>query len=283
MQPGTPRRPGDVRRPQGPDADDLSVTTGPIGARETSGVQVRLGAAGGSRARARAERRMRMERRNRSRVRGALIVTATAVGVAAMLVGGVLVISGYGDKGQGGGAAQPPAEAEGPAPRSGQAVAISTAEGAQYRVAAVTGGVSAGGDTTVQSSPLPSGSAVAYIDYVLSNPGDQKVLLDPPGDVFVKRSLVAPAARSRCMWQAGVPEDMCTPPTQSEVLRRVSGGRLEAGDGGDRYMPPNSSYLIRAVVEVPVDRRLRRTDLRLYIWQKRFVSGQYAQPAPFPG
>ncbi|KAB2348033.1 hypothetical protein [Actinomadura rudentiformis] len=292
MQPGTPRRPGDVppqsepdsfHYPQGhttgaypADVPGTSITTGPIGVRETSGVEVRLGSRSG-RNRAQAERRKRAGRR-----RG-LILTAVVTGVAAMIAGGAVFAIGFGEKSGGG---DPPTNSrsgsQGAAPRSGKPVAITTAEGAQYQVAAVNGGVSAGGEPTVQSSPLPAGSAVAYIDYVLSNPTDQKVLLDPPGDVFVKRNLVARQARGRCMWQAGVPETMCTPPTQSEVIRRISGGELEAGDGGDKYMPARSSYLIRAMVEVPVDRRLTRNDLRLYIWQKRFVSGQYAQPAPFP-
>ncbi|MFI0454024.1 hypothetical protein [Actinomadura sp. 6N118] len=292
MQPGTPRRPGDVPpkgepesfhyqqgHPSGAyaaDVEGMSVTTGPIGVRETSGVEVRLGSQSG-RSRALAERRKRAGRR-----RG-LILIAVVAGVVTVIAGGALIALGFGEKS--GGGDDPPADSrlqsQGVVPKSGTPVVVTTAEGAQYRIAAVNGGVSADGEPTVQSSPLPAGSAVAYIDYVLSNPTDQKVLLDPPGDVFVKRSLVARQARGRCMWQAGVPETMCTPPTQSEVMRRISGGQLEAGDGGDKYMPPRSSYLIRAMVEVPVDRRLTRNDLRLYIWQKRFVTGE-AQPALFP-
>ncbi|MFP3962466.1 hypothetical protein SMC26_09075 [Actinomadura fulvescens] len=275
MQPGTPRRPGEGG--QEPFHQQDGVTTGPIGVREPSGVEVRLGTRT-ARSRARAERRRRAGRRT------VVVVASVVTGVVAMVTGGVLVAIGSGD--QEGAGDSPPAsqaEAQGPAPRSGKPVTIIAADGARYRVAAVTGGVSAGGEPIVQSSPLPSGSAVAYIDYVLSNPSDQKVLFDPPGDVFVKRALIARQARGRCMWQAGVPESMCTPPTQSEVMRRIAGGELEAGDGGDKYMPPRSSYLVRAMVEVPVDKRLKRNDLRLYIWQKRFVSGQYAQPAPFPG
>ncbi|MFG2006764.1 hypothetical protein ACGFNU_47225 [Spirillospora sp. NPDC048911] len=291
MQPGAPRRPGDDWQPEGsgsfqyeqqpygarPVDDGVAGTTGPIGVRETSGVEVRLGTRG-ARSRARAERRKRTGRRQ------GIIVTSVGAGVVAILTGGALIATGVGGKsgGAGGTTLGSQSEGQGRVPRSGQPVAITTAEGAQYQVAAVSGGVAAGGEPTVQSSPLPSGSAVAYIDYVLSNPSNQKVLLDPPGDVFVKRNLVGRQARGRCMWQAGVPEDMCTPPTQSRVLRRISGGELEAGDGGDKYMPARSSYLVRAIVEVPVDKRLKRNDLRLYIWQKRFISGQYAQAAPFP-
>jgi hypothetical protein len=133
---------------------------------------------------------------------------------------------------------------------------------------------------TQQSSPSP-GWSFAYIEYILSNPADRQVLLDFPGDVFVKRDLVAEKDRGRCMWQAGVPEDMCTPPARSEVVRTLSGGPLIGGDGG-RYMPPRSSYLVRATGEVSVDRKIKRSDLGLYIWKQLSMADELARQAPFP-
>ncbi|WP_157430631.1 hypothetical protein [Actinomadura macra] len=118
--------------------------------------------------------------------------------------------------------------------------------------------------TTFQSPTSPG--AFAYIEYILTNPTGREVLLDFPGDVFVKRDLVTPRARGRCMPQASVPEDMCTPPTRSEVVRRLAGGEPIAGDGGDTFMPPGASYLVRATVDVPVERRLTREDMGLYVW-----------------
>jgi hypothetical protein len=169
-----------------------------------------------------------------------------------------------------------------PLPRRGKPVDVGTADGSRYRIAAVNGGIEEGGATPQQSSP-PPGTKFAYIEYVLTNPSKERVLLDFPGDVFLERDLVAEQARGRCMWQAGVPEDMCTPPTRSEVVRRLAGGALASGDGGDKYLPPGSSHLVRATVEVPVSERLKRADLRLYIWKQLYMADRLAKQAPFPG
>jgi hypothetical protein len=170
----------------------------------------------------------------------------------------------------------------GRAPRTGAPVEVGTADGSRYRIAAVTAGADAGGGVTPQQSSPSARTSSPYIDYVLSNPSRQRVLLDFPGDVFLRRDLVAPQARGRCMWQAGVPETMCTPPIRSEVVRTISGGRLEPGDGGDRYMPPGASYLVRATVDVPVTAGIRRSDLRLYIWKQLYMADRLAKEAPFP-
>ncbi|MBW8487329.1 hypothetical protein [Actinomadura parmotrematis] len=263
-----PRRPGD-----GPWNAPAPPTV-----HDTSGVQVRIGSRS-DRHRARREQ----ERQGGGGRRLGLILGGVSIAVAAAVAVGVLLMMPGGD--DGGVAPSGPAGAStggtGAMPKTGSPVDVATADGSKYRIAAVGAGSGAGVST--QQAGAAGGSKVAYIEYVLSNPSQQKVLLDFPGDVFVKRDMVGASARGRCMWQAGVPEDMCTPPTSSDVVRKLKGGDLVAGDGGDKYMPPGSSFLVRATVGVPVDRRLGRNDLRLYIWKKLYVPDQYARLAAFPG
>ncbi|WP_433476788.1 hypothetical protein ACQPZP_06830 [Spirillospora sp. CA-142024] len=248
-------------------------TPEPMGVRETSGVQVRLG----SRDR---ERERRAARRRAGR-RGGLVAAGVLV-LAGLVAIGLVLTPGSGDEDA---ADAPPAASDqapngGGLPLAGSPITVGTADGSKYRIAAVKAGVS-DGVTTFQSSP-PSGTAFPYIEYILGNPTDQKILLDFPGDVFVKRDLVTPEARGRCMPQAGVPEVMCTPPTKSQVVRRLAGGSLIPGDGGDKYLAPGASYLVRATVDVPVNRTIRRSDMGLYVWKQLYMADRLAKQAPFP-
>jgi hypothetical protein len=167
-------------------------------------------------------------------------------------------------------------------PPTGKPIDVATADGSRYRIAAVTGGLDARAARS-QQSPPPPGTSLAYIDYVVTNPSGQRSLLDFPGDLFIRRDLVVQQARGRCVWQPGVPENLCTPPINSAIVKRLAGGDLEPGDGGDRYMPPGSSYLVRATAEVPVSDRTTRADLRLYIWKQLYIADQLAKEAAFPG
>ncbi|MFC4056593.1 hypothetical protein ACFOY4_43490 [Actinomadura syzygii] len=257
--------------------DEASVRPGSMRVRATSGVQVRLGERGRE-----GGRRRRQERAPASR-RGGLVAAGVLV-LAGLVTIGIVLTRGGGDGGTG---AEPsaagtrPGGTGAPLPRAGTPIEVGTADGSKYKLAAVTGGVSDGVVSTFQSSP-PSGTAFAYIEYLLTNPTRQKVLLDYPGDVFVRRDLVTPDARGRCMPQAGVPAEMCTPPTHSQVVRRVRGGALIPGDGGDKFMPPGGTYLVRATVDVPVQRSTTRKDMGLYVWKQLYMADRLAEPAPFP-
>lgn len=254
--------------------EERSSTTGPMGVRETSGVQVRLGS--------RERERERQARRRAGRRSG--LVAAGVLVLAGLVTIGLLLTPGSGDD-DGTGAApatgerQPGGGVE--LPEAGTPITVGTADGSKYKIAAVTDGVSDGVAATSKSSP-PSGTSFAFIEYILSNPTGKRVLLDFPGDVFLKRNLVTPDARGRCMPQAGVPEDMCTPPTKSQVVRRLAGGELAAGDGGDKYLPPGSSFLVRATVDVPVENGIKRSDMGLYVWKQLYMADQLAKQAPFP-
>ncbi|MEV5831744.1 hypothetical protein AB0L25_39890 [Spirillospora sp. NPDC052242] len=306
-QPSGPAMPQPSASGAGPGAgagDEAASTTGPMGTRETSGVQVRLGTRGGRgrRERARAERaadeRARPDghpgpegpggRSGRRAGRRAGFVAAAVVALAGLVTAGVVVTSsgregeaGNAALGGAGGGERPNGTASVPLPEAGKAVEVGTADGSRYRIAAVTAGVSDAAMPSTQSA-APSGTSYPYIEYLLTNPKNERVLLDFPGDVFVKADLVAADARGRCMPQAGVPEDMCTPPTKSRVVKTLAGGELVAGEGGDKWMPPGSSYLVRATVTVPVDRRIDGTDLGLYIWRQLYMNDRLAKPAPFP-
>lgn len=254
--------------------EERSSTTGPMGVRETSGVQVRLGSL--------EQERERRARRRAGRRSG--LVAAGVLILAGLVTIGLILTPGSGDDdGTGavpaGGEQRPGGDAE--LPDAGAPITVGTADGSKYKIATVGEGVSDGVAPTSQSAP-PSGTSFPYIEYILSNPSGKKVLLDFPGDVFVKRDLVVPDARGRCMPQAGVPEDMCTPPTKSQVVRRLAGGELIPGDGGDKYMPPGSAFLVRATVDVPVDRDVKRSDMGLYVWKQLYMADQLAKQAPFP-
>ncbi|NVI91705.1 hypothetical protein [Actinomadura sp. BRA 177] len=250
-----------------------------MGVRETSGVQVRLGA----REQEQEQERERRARRRAGRRSG--LVAAGVLVLAGLVTVGLLLTPGSGDDDggtgavQAGGEQQPGGDAE--LPDAGKPITVGTADGSKYQIATVRNGVSDGVAPTSRTTP-PSGTSFPYIEYILSNPSGKRVLLDFPGDVFVKRDLVTPDARGRCMPQAGVPEEMCTPPTKSQVVRRLAGGELIAGDGGDKYMPPGSAFLVRATVDVPVDRDLKRSDLGLFVWKQLYMADQLAKQAPFP-
>jgi hypothetical protein len=254
--------------------EERSSTTGPMGVRETSGVQVRLGS--------RERERDRQARRRAGRRSG--LVAAGVLVLAGLVTAGLVLTPGSGE--EGGTEVAPSSGEQTPAgtaelPDAGAPITVGTADGSKYRIATVSSGISDGVAPTSQSSP-PSGTSFPYIEYILGNPTRKNVLLDFPGDVFVKRNLVMPDARGRCMPQAGVPEDMCTPPTKSQVVRRLTGGQLVPGDGGDKYLPPGSSFLVRATVDVPVNRAVKRSDMGLYVWKQLYMADQLAKQAPFP-
>lgn len=250
-----------------------------LGVRETSGVEVRIGSS-------RSERnRLRREQRGRDGRRKGVLIGAGALVVAAAAVAALVLIPGSdggkdgGTAASGGGTPSVPAQG-GAMPKTGTQVTVATTDGSRYQLGVVDTGTAEGAAT--QQTTAPTGYGFAYIEYVLSNPGKEKVLLDYPGDVFVKLSRLEKSARGRCMPQVGAPETMCTPPTHSDVVKTLRGGQLVAGDGEDKYMPPGSSYLVRATVDVPVAKTLRPGDLRLFIWKRLYMGNQDAKEAPLP-
>ncbi|TDB96768.1 hypothetical protein [Actinomadura sp. 7K534] len=267
-----------------PEAQDAYPEhSGPYGteqtARDSGGVEVRLGPRARERERARREREARRARR-RSGARGLPVAAGVLVLAGLVAIGLVLTPGSGGDGGsQAGGSGARPADVE--PPPAGKPLDVGTADGFRYRVAAVSNGLNEDAVTASQTA-LPSGTSFPYIDYLLTNTTDDEALLLYPGDLVVKRELVAPDARERCEPQGGAPDDMCIVPAGNEVVRRLIGGELVDGDGGDKYMPPGSTYLVRITAEVPVDDDLTSSDVALYVAEQIFVGTEPAKHVPFP-
>jgi hypothetical protein len=166
-------------------------------------------------------------------------------------------------------------------PRTGPSLHLTTPDGFAYDVAAARGGTSdrpLGKNTT----PPPAGRTYAYIEYVLTNTQSQDGLLDFPADLFVRRSLVPANVRDRCMPQPGVPGDMCTLPNHSAVVGYLGGSKAPIEENGDTYMPPGASYLVRVTTTQSVDKGVEQRDVRLYVWDARYISDRRAVEVAFP-
>jgi hypothetical protein len=218
-------------------------------------------------------------------------LAGAAAGVAGILLVAIAVIllrspgsGGAGTKAPGtGGAPAVNGALAGPArtPKTGPALALRTPEGFRYTVAAAHG--------ATNDQPLPAGhrppragTTYAYIDYVLTNTHGDEVLLDFPGDLFVRRAQVPEAARARCMPQPGVPGDMCTLPNQSSVIGYLRGSKPPVEDSGDQYMPAGASYLVRVATTMPVVKGLRQSEMMLFVWDARYISDRRAVEVAFP-
>jgi hypothetical protein len=242
-------------------------------ARESGGVEVRLGARARERERARREREAR-------RAKGRLLIAVGVLVLAGLVTIGIVLTPGSGGGGsQAGGSGAKPVDVE--PPPAGKPLDLGTADGFRYRIAAVSNGLNEDAVTAAQTA-LPSGTSLPYIDYLLTNTTGGEALLEYPGDLLVKRELVTPDARERCEPQGGAPDDMCIVPAKSEIVRRLIGGELVDGAGGDKYMPAGSTYLVRVTSQAPVDRDVTSEDVALYVAEQIFVGTEPAKHVPFP-
>lgn len=217
--------------------------------------------------------------------RGPAAVLACALAVGAIAAGFLAlrptvdadIAPAEASTGANGGTAQPPPLA---APETGPSLSATTPEGSQYALAAASTGVST--RPLPEVTPAPDGLTHAYADYVLTNESGRPVLLEFPADLFVPRAAVAAAQRSRCMPQPGVPADLCTIPTRSELIGLLGrSGPPELRDG-DRLMPGGSSYLIRVTSELAVKADLAPEDIGLYVYTARFNSTLKGIELSFP-
>jgi hypothetical protein len=233
----------------------------------------------------------RSHRHRKKRSAGKLGLAGAATGVAGVMLVAVAIVllrpadsGGAGTQGPGDeGAPSVHGDLAGPArtPRTGRPLRLHTPEGFGYTVAAAHGATN---DQPLPTghSPLSPGTTYAYVDYVLTNTQGQQVLLDFPGDLFVRRAEVPAAARRRCMPQPGVPGGMCTLPNHSAVIGYLDGSKPPVEDSGDRYMPPGASYLVRVATTMPVAKGIRQSGMRLFVWNARYISDRRAVEAPFP-
>lgn len=165
-------------------------------------------------------------------------------------------------------------------PKTGPRLDVSTPDGFSYSLAAVKVGTAVR-PLASSRTPPPTGSTLAYVDYVLTNTGTQPALLDFPADLFVKRSLVPDSARARCMPQPGVPADMCTLPDNTDVVNTLGYEPPKTQDE-DQYIPAGASYLVRVATDLPVGTGTGTRDLGLYVWNPRFTHDRHAVQVPIP-
>jgi hypothetical protein len=232
------------------------------------------------------EPRHRSHRRSKKRNAGKLGLAGAVTGVAGVAVMAVAIAimrpdGGGADAQAGGRNGAPAVEGRVKAPKTGALLSLRTPDGFGYSIGAARGGI---GDRPLPgtSTPPPSGTTYAYIDYVLTNTQTRRALLDFPGDLFVQRSLVPENVRGRCMPQAGTPEDTCTLPNHSAVIGYLGDARAPIEDSGDQYMPPRASYLVRVATDLPVEQGLTQQEIGLYVWDARFTSDRRAIKAAFP-
>ncbi|TDE39467.1 hypothetical protein [Actinomadura sp. 6K520] len=229
----------------------------------------------------RTHRRRKKARAGRLGLAGAL---TGALGIAAVAAT-IVVLRPGGDPG---GTARPTLAGQGsveagpsvPSPQAGPPLNFTTPEGYGYSLAAVEAGTDAEPLGAIQSPP--PGTTYAYADYVLTNNQRRPVLLDYPADLFMPKAQVPSSAQERCMPQAGVPDDMCTLPNQSEITARVDGAEPPIDENGTMMIPAGATYLVRVASELPVKDGLSADDLRLFVWNARYTSDRKGIELAFP-
>ncbi len=167
-----------------------------------------------------------------------------------------------------------------PSPKAGPVLSVTTPEGYGYGLAAVKAGTSLA--PLGESKNPGQGLTYAYADYIITNTQRRPALLDYPADLFMPRAQVPASARSRCMPQPGVPEDMCTLPNRSQITARIGDSEPPVIEGADKMIPPGASYLVRVASDLPVTEGVQDEDLKLYVWDARFTSDRKGIEVAFP-
>jgi hypothetical protein len=233
----------------------------------------------------------RSHRRRKKRGAGKLSLAGAATGVVGVVLIAIIIVV-LRSNSNGGANTRAPNTDGAPAvnggavgrvrtPQIGPDLHLTTPDGFAYNVAAARGGTS-DRPLTADTTPPPAGKTYAYIDYVLTNTQGQDSLLDFPADLFVQRAQVPAKIRARCMPQPGVPGTMCTLPNHSAVIGYLGGTKAPIQENGDEYMPPGASYLVRVATTQPVDEGVQARDLRLYVWDARYISDRRAVEVAFP-
>ncbi|WP_018655077.1 hypothetical protein [Actinomadura flavalba] len=156
-----------------------------------------------------------------------------------------------------------------PRPDAGAPLTLNTPEGYGYELSAVDAGTDARPLRTTKTS---DGAVFAYADYTITNTQRRPVPLDYPADLFLPRAQVPASAQERCMPQPGIPDSMCTLPGRTEITARVDDSRPPFTEDGDTLIPAGASYLVRVATDLPVKDSLKAADLRLFVYNPRFVS-----------
>lgn len=151
---------------------------------------------------------------------------------------------------------------------TGEKLSLSTPDGFTYDIAGVKAGTS---DHPLPTSgaPLPTGTTLAFADYVMTNTGTQPALLDFPADLFVRRSKLPPGGPA-CVSQVGVPATLCAVPEHADVVNTL-GFPPPSSQDDDQFIPPGATYLVRVATYAGVRKDIAPSDLGLYVWNPRFI------------
>ncbi|GAA2733782.1 hypothetical protein [Actinocorallia aurantiaca] len=187
-------------------------------------------------------------------------VIAAAVAVVAVGVVVFLVRSG--------GETADPASGNVPAaastPRTGTQLGFTSTEDFSYSLGAIKAGLDSG--------------RRAYIEYLVANTSGRTAPFEAPGQLFLPKE---ESGNEACVDQEGTEVGLCSPPTESEIVGFVGDAR-PSPDGVDQYMPAGASFIVRVTTEDPVTESADAANLRLYVWDVRFVRNRIAQGLPLP-
>lgn len=118
----------------------------------------------------------------------------------------------------------------------------------------------------------------AYIEYLVTNTSGRTAPFEAPGQLFLRKE---EAGTETCAPQEGVDEGLCTPPTRSELVG-VVGDAQPSPDGVDQYMPEGAAFIVRVTTDDPLAEGADAANLKLYVWDVRFVENRIAQGIPLP-
>ena len=185
----------------------------------------------------------------------ATAVTVVAIGVVVFLV-------------RPGGETANPASQDAPAasstPRTGTQLGFTSTEDFAYSLGAIKAGLDSGRH--------------AYIEYLVANTSGRTAPFEAPGQLFL---LKEESGSEACVDQEGTEVGLCSPPTESEIVGFVGDAR-PSPDGVDQYMPAGASFIVRVTTKDPVAETADVANLRLYVWDVRFVRNRIAQGLPLP-
>ncbi|MCD0453566.1 hypothetical protein LO762_30930 [Actinocorallia sp. API 0066] len=152
-----------------------------------------------------------------------------------------------------------------PKPKTGTPLNVTNSEDVAYSLAAAEAGIDDEGH--------------AYIDYVITNKSEETAPYEAPAQLFLPEG---DAGTDRCADQEGTDPGLCSPPTTNVITGLLDPAKPPTTEAGDTYMPPGAAFLVRTTTKEPVAETASPEDLRLYIWNVRFIPSRIAREIPLP-
>lgn len=166
-------------------------------------------------------------------------------------------------------------------PAAGRPLTVTTPEGYSYTLEGVR--IAPKGDAAASGGTASPGASHAYVEYILTNSGRDRALLDFPADLFMRDSAVPASVRDRCGHRAGARHEMCEVPNRHQIMGGFGDSKApEKDELGATYIPAGSSYLVRSVTEFPMTGKADEKDFGLYVLNVRFTGDRIPRQVPFP-